>query len=161
MKLLKNKRSLAVAGLVSVVIITGSVSILAHDGRGKHGGKFAKRHAIMKVVDQIDVNRDGTITRQEIDAHRQQKLADYDANQDSALQLSEFELLWLAVMRDKMVDHFQYLDQDGDSRVTDFELAEPLRKMMAYGDTNGDDALDRDELRFHHRKRDHGGNHGS
>ena len=157
MKLAKNKRTLAIAGLVSVAAIAISTSIVAHDGWSKHGGKFMKRHMLMKVVDQIDVNRDGTITQQEIDAHRQQKLADHDTNQDSALQLAEFQPLWLEVMRDRMVDHFQHFDQDGDGQVTDSELAEHLRKIMVYGDTNNDGALSRDELRFHHKGRDHSG----
>ena len=75
--------------------------------------------------------------------------------QDNALQLAEFQPLWLEVMRDRMVDHFQHLDQDGDGQVTDSELAEPLRKIMAYGDTNNDGALGQDELRFYHKGRHH------
>ncbi len=161
MKLAKNKRTLVIAGLVAASAITTSTLIIAHDGRGKHSGKFMKRHMMMKVVDQMDADRDGTITRQEMDAHRQQKLADHDTNQDNALQLAEFQPLWLEVMRDRMVDHFQRLDQDGDGQVTDSELAEPLRKMMLYRDTNDDGALDRDELRFHHKKRGHDKDYGS
>lgn len=159
MKLAKNKRTLVIVGLVTASAIATSTLIIAHDGRGKHGGKFMKRHMLMEVADQIDVNQDGTITRQEMDAYRQQKLADHDTNQDNALQLAEFQPLWLEVMRSKMVDHFQHLDRDGDGRITDSELAEPLRKIMAYGDTNNDGALSRDELRFHHKR--HGqGHHG-
>ncbi len=157
MKLAKNKLRLAIGGLITVLAISTSTLTIAHDGRSKHGGKSGKWHIIMKVVDQVDVDKDGTITHQEIEEHRQQILADYDANQDNTLQLAEFEPLWLAVMRNKMVDHFQHLDQDGDGQVTDSELAEPLSKIMTHRDKNNDGALSRDELRSHHKKWGHGG----
>ena len=157
MKLAKNKLRLAIGGLVTVVAISISTLIIAHDGWGKHGGKSGKWHIIMTVVDQIDVDKDGTITHQEIEEHRQQTLTDYDANQDNTLQLAEFEPFWLVVMHNKMVDHFQYLDQDGDGQVTDSELAEPLSKLMTRRDKNNDNALSHDEFRSHHKKWGYGG----
>ena len=59
--------------------------------------------------------------------------------------------MWVGYMRERMVDHFQKLDADGDAVISDEEIASPLNKMMSWMDRNNDDKLTKDELRRKHR----------
>jgi Ca2+-binding EF-hand superfamily protein len=108
------------------------------------------------MIEQFDVNQDGTITQVEIDQVRRDRLAAYDQNNDGSLTLEEYQALWLDAMRERMVDRFQDLDDEGDAIVTVEEFVEPFGSMVGRLDRNGDGALSRDDMRRgpHHRAPD-------
>ena len=54
------------------------------------------------------------------------------------------EALWLAAMREKMVDRFQDLDADGNAVVTTEEFKKPYANMVRHMDKNGDGVLSRE-----------------
>ena len=56
-------------------------------------------------------------------------LTEYDGNGDGSLSIAEFEILHSAMIREAMVDRFQYLDADGDGAVTAEEMTAPATKM--------------------------------
>ncbi|MEI4234749.1 calcium-binding protein [Roseovarius sp. D22-M7] len=72
---------------------------------------------------------DGTPTPQEAHERLQALLAEYDIDGDKALSLAEFETLHSALIRETMVDRFQFLDDDGDGAVTVEEVVKPADMM--------------------------------
>lgn len=153
----------AVAVLGTAAVVTHSV---AHD-RGGYGMKRASygmghnggpRRAmrIHNVFDAVDADKDGTVTAEELTKYRTDKVAAADANGDGNLQIEEFQTIWLEVMRPRMVDHFQFLDDDGDGQISEAEIVTPLAMVTRRMDRNDDGAIGRDELR---RKR-HGWHDG-
>ncbi len=76
-----------------------------------------------------DANDDGTVSPDELKAALTAKLTEYDADGDGTLSLSEFEALHSALIRERMVDRFQALDDDGDGKVTAAEITAPARRM--------------------------------
>lgn len=50
------------------------------------------------------------------------RMQEFDADNNDALTLGEFERLHAATVRDRMVDRFQHLDADGDGQITKDEI---------------------------------------
>jgi Ca2+-binding EF-hand superfamily protein len=149
----------------NVMLVIGAVALgattlagvsLADGKRGYHGGHHGGAGRHERMIEQFDVNQDGTITQVEIDQVRRDRLAAYDQNDDGSLTLKEYQALWLDAMRERMVDRFQDLDDDGDAIVTVEEFVEPFGSMVGRLDRNGDGALSRNDMRRgpHHRAPD-------
>lgn len=121
-----------------------------HEGRGGYGehhrGQGKGRH-FMKMFQAHDANGDDILTQAEIDNTRSERLTQFDGNQDGQLSLQEYEALWLDAMRERMVDRFQRLDDDGDAQITEAEFLEPFAKVVTRLDRNDDQQLDKDDLR--------------
>jgi hypothetical protein len=77
----------------------------------------------------LDTNEDGRIEPAEARAALETLLSDNDANDDGALDISEFEILHSRMIRESMVDRFQHLDNDGDGAITAGEMAAPAKKI--------------------------------
>ena len=100
-----------------------------------------------RLFETFDANDDGKITQAEIDAFRKGQFDEHDANKDGKLTLQEYQNLWLAVMRERMVDAFQRHDDDGNAEVTLEEFSERFSRMVRRMDADGDGAITRDDLR--------------
>jgi Ca2+-binding EF-hand superfamily protein len=150
---------------IAVLVIAGSVTAGLADGKSRssgHGKSPMMHHAgfshhgnkhemAEKLFEKFDLNNNGTISNVEIEGARKAEIAKYDANTDGKLTLNEFEGLWMSLARERMVDHFQRLDSDGDAEITDEEIAKPLNQIMSYLDRNDDGELAKNELRRKHR----------
>ncbi len=110
-------------------------------GMGKHGAR-----GMTRMLGKFDGNGDGDVTQAEIDEARATRLARFDTDGDGNVSLKEYESLWLAAMRERMVDRFQYLDADGDGMVNKAEFVEPYSGMVKFTDRNGDGMLNRDDM---------------
>jgi Ca2+-binding EF-hand superfamily protein len=113
-------------------------------GWGDHGGGHHGRAVFL--FEQFDANQDGRLTQAEIDQVRQSRLAEFDQNGDGRLTLEEYQALWMAAMRERMVDRFQEHDDDGDGLVTIEEFAAPFERVVLRFDRNGDGELTLDEV---------------
>jgi hypothetical protein len=115
-----------------------------HAMMGRHGmkGPHAKRGG-RGLMATFDTNGDGRLTQAEIDKSRGDRLAKFDADGNGSLNLAEYQALWLAAMRERMVDRFQDLDADGDAVVTAEEFKQPYANLVSNMDRNGDGVLTR------------------
>ncbi|MGD9508102.1 MAG: EF-hand domain-containing protein [Geminicoccaceae bacterium] len=108
------------------------------------------------LIKQFDTNDDGKLTQAEIDAARQARLEQFDADKNGALSLEEYQALWLDAMQRAMVRAFQANDADGDGSVTIVEFQARFADIVEDLDRNGDGEITRDEL----RRRGHEGRRG-
>ena len=67
------------------------------------------------------------MTPEELRGRLQTLLTDNDADGNGTLSLDEFADLHAALIRESIVDRFQFLDDDGDGAVTAAEIAKPAR----------------------------------
>mgnify|MGYP005845394363 CR=1 FL=1 len=133
-------------GLGAVALIGAAGLAVAQEfGRGMHGG-WGRPAAGERMFERLDADGDGKVTRAEIDAARAADLATYDANRDGVLSVEEFAELHAARTRDRMVRHFQFLDADGDGKVTEAEMEAPAARMLRRLDADGDGAVTREEV---------------
>jgi Ca2+-binding EF-hand superfamily protein len=158
---MKTHSKIAIAAGIAVI---GGVALasagMARGGFGHHGGQwgggpFGGGRAM--VMDQLDANQDGKLTQAEIDEAVRSRLVNADSDGDGKLSLDEFQPLLVEIMRPKIVDGFQFLDNDGDASITQEEIERPLNRIMSHLDRNDDGELTEDELRKRHRgwKRGH------
>ena len=74
-------KKLTIAALVTVVIAGATYTAMSQHHRGGPG----------QMLEQVDANADGAVTKAEIDAHRADKFASADTNGDNLVSASEFE----------------------------------------------------------------------
>lgn len=130
-----------------------------HSGEHRmHGQKGGAAHA-ERMFEKFDTDKDGKVTRAEIDTARTESIAKYDTSGDGVLQLEEYQGLWLERMRSRMVDSFQRLDDDGDGKVTDTEMQVPMTRISRFLDRDADGVITRDEMRSPRRGEHRGARH--
>ena len=105
----------------------GMSGMMAH--MQKMGGGMMGGMGPMSMMLAFDTDGDGTVSPEELRTGLQAKLGEFDADGDGSLSISEFETLHSAMIRETMVDRFQYLDADGDGTVTAGEMTAPADVM--------------------------------
>ncbi len=156
----RNSKRLIFAG-VAVALVAGAAVSYAHDrGRGYGGhhrgghemGGHGPRGPVMHLFTYLDANDDGALGRDEAQSVVEAKLAEFDASGDGAIDLQEFEALWVDFSRGRMVDGFQRLDDDGDGQITQAEMTRPIDQIFRRADRNEDGVLDRSDRRERGRR---------
>ncbi len=117
--------------------------------RGEHHGRRGGWHRGERLFERFDANEDGTLTQSEVDQTRREQFASFDADSDGKLSLQEYQALWSDGMRNRMVDRFQGLDDDGDAAITSDEFLAPFGKVVSRMDRDDNGELTHDELRRH------------
>ncbi len=110
----------------------------------------------MVIFEQIDANGDGTITKEEVLAFRQSRIAGLDANKDNKITADELSARMMQnaaqMIQQRSAQMVARLDVDGDGALSVEELA--AGPMMGGGmtemmferfDANGDGAITKDE----------------
>lgn len=110
------------------------------DGHRGHRGGFGGE-MFRTIFDAADADGDGSVTQAEIDAYRTAQIGQVDASGDGALSIEEFDELYRAFTRSRMVDAFQELDADGDGQIAPEELDTRIARLVERLDRDGDGAL--------------------
>ncbi len=108
---------------------------------GGHGPRRGGGEMMQTLMIAIDADKSGSITQAEIDTFRAAKLALTDTSKDGALNLDEFAAAYNNMLKNRMVDAFQNLDDDGNGSITTAELDARFGSVVASMDRNGDGAL--------------------
>jgi hypothetical protein len=153
--------ALALAGVVAASISTAA---FAERGNGPgHGADL-----LLDLFDEIDANKDGTVTQAEIDAFRAARFAAADANGDGGLDSEELATWRRSEMQARMAERAERLlaerDANGDGKLQIAELDRP-RATFGRADTNEDGVLSREEAeaardRMFERRSDRRGRRG-
>lgn len=139
--------ALGAAGLVGFGV---AADLALADRRGHHAWHSAHHgwssERLRSFFERYDLNKDGSVTQEEIDQNRAQWLQEFDANGDGQLSLVEFQALWLRARFEHMVREFQRFDRNGDGQVTLEEYRRPLSDIVERLDRTGDGAVTRDDV---------------
>jgi hypothetical protein len=131
----KTKIALA-AGLAGLIVAGGAAGVAFADRGGSHRG-----HGFMmmqNMLERYDANKDGSISKEEVEQNRATWHADFDADKNGTLSLQEFEALWIKARNEEMVREFQRFDRDGNGQVTLEEYRDPVLRMVERADHDGD-----------------------
>tara|TARA_R110002072_G_scaffold57017_1_gene146943 strand:+ start:70 stop:600 length:531 start_codon:yes stop_codon:yes gene_type:complete len=106
-------------------------------GRGRQGDSGMMR----QFFAQVDADGNGSVTQEEVDAFRTAQVRSADSNGDGALNIQEFDTIYRAFTRSRMVDAFQNLDEDGDGVISSEEMDARYGAAVKRMDRNGDGVL--------------------
>jgi Ca2+-binding EF-hand superfamily protein len=120
------------------------------DGRGGPGQGFGRGHGMRggkqraeRLFERFDVNKDGVITKAEIEEIRTQEFASADTDGNGEISLEEFKAEFLTRSNDRMVRAFQFMDRDGDGSVTQEETDILANRMFNMLDRDGNGTVER------------------
>ena len=146
-----------VAGAIPLAIGAAFAADGPHRAAGPHGG-------MSPMFSQMDADKDGKITRAEIEAHHKARAAEIDADKDGKVTAAELRT-WMDKQREKRLgERLAQLDRDGDGAVSVQEFEDGGVWRAARMDRNGDGVIDGGDRQRtghgHHGQHDHGGHHG-
>lgn len=144
--------------IIAIIAGTATASVagfaIAQPHRGGHG----------EMLQTLDANGDGQITRAETESAKAQKFAEADTNGDGGLSMAEIEAFRAAeresrkeAMKQKM---FQRADKDGNGVISADEFEARGAPFFERIDANGDDVITADEIEAMKEKRGHRGKRG-
>ena len=152
------KRTIIIASAAGIALLSAAGAVAAHGKYGKGGYHGYHRGGMERMIERLDADKDGTITKEETTSRRDKSLSTYDADGSKTLSIKEFEGLWAELTRHHMVRAFQRLDRDGDGQVTVDEIDRPLNRMFSRLDRDGDGKITAEEMkprRWHSERRGH------
>ncbi|MBU0724998.1 MAG: hypothetical protein KJ904_17240 [Alphaproteobacteria bacterium] len=137
----------------ALVVSAPSLSQAATIGDAKEpGGPRAE-----KMMEHLDANKDGKISREEFEAGRpggkDDKFADFDKNADGALSKEEYQAMFMARTQKMAERTFDRLDANKDGKIDAGERQAHQDAMFKRLDKNGDGSITADELRASPPKR--------
>jgi Ca2+-binding EF-hand superfamily protein len=129
---------------LAALLLAGSSVALAHGpGDGEcHGGPGRGPGA---HFDELDTNKDGTVSQAEFLAQGDARFAQADTNKDGKLTKEERKAAWDAHMKERFAKH----DKNGDGKLTKDELGNMPEEFQKRLDTNGDGAITQAEMASH------------
>ena len=138
-------KKLAIAAILVTTgaIAAGSYIVEAKPG-GPRGGMFGGGEI---MFDRLDLNGDGSVTKEEIDQAKAERFALMDANGDGELTQTELEEGHQKLEEQRRAEHFARLDKDGDQTLSidEFEF-ERGAEMFDRLDDNNDGAISKEEI---------------
>ncbi|TDE41028.1 EF-hand domain-containing protein [Antarcticimicrobium sediminis] len=144
-----------IAGLVLSAGVLGTGAVLAQGQmNGQMGGHGMHQRP---TFEELDANKDGTLTSEEMLAHAQSRFATADADGDGKLSLEEMQAQARKRADDMAAKMLKRMDQNGDGAVTFDEMPGQRREsrmeqMFSRSDADGSGGLTKEEFdRAHDR----------
>ena len=136
--------------MVAVLALMGAAfgsAALADRGMGMGMGGEGRGAMMLDQFDAIDADKSGTITQEELTAHRAAEFTAADTNSDGSLSAEELQAHMLAQMlarhSARMIDN---MDDDGNGSLSAEEMGEgPMAANFARIDTDNDGAISKAE----------------
>lgn len=139
-------RTLALSGLILGLGLGAGTLALADSHKGMRDGRGLER-----MFDAMDANADGSITREELAAHRDTRFDTADADADGTVTEDELVAAMMKrvssdEMRTRAARMISRMDKDEDGALSMEELAaSPMDRMFDRLDKDGDGAVTRAE----------------
>ena len=139
------KTTLSLIAAAGVAVAALSTAALADRGPGNGHGPV-----LMQQFDEIDANKDGKLSADELAAARTGHMAAADADKDGTLTRDEMVAYRQQQAADRAGKAFDRMDTDGDGRLSLAEMDSPKgpspQRMIERGDTDGDGVLSKAEV---------------
>jgi Ca2+-binding EF-hand superfamily protein len=149
------RKGMILAGAVAVLATGGiAVAYAAQSHHGHHSGHH-RMAWIQSMLMPMDGDKDGSISRAEIEAGTAAKAAEVDADKDGNITADEVIAYREKQRRQRLADEIKAMDSDDDGKVSvaEYEAAQVWR--LARLDRDGNGTIDPDEMMP--RKRPHDG----
>jgi len=141
-----SRKDLILAGAVAV-LATGGIAA-AYAAQSHHGHRWGHdRMAWMEsMLMPMDSDKDGSVSRAEIEAGTAAKAAEVDADKDGNITADEVIAYREKQRLQRVADEVKAMDSDGDGKVsvTEYEAAQVWR--LARLDRDGNGTIDPEEL---------------
>ena len=136
---------LGIAALAGVAATAAMADAWSGHWRGHHDGPRAGM-MFDRMQTEMDADKNGTVTRAEIEAFHAARAKEIDANNDGQITAAELQAFRDKQRERRMAEMLKTMDKDGDGKVSvaEFEAAQSWR--MARFDRNGDGAIDRMDM---------------
>ncbi len=137
------KRIAGFALIAAAALAAGAPPALA-EGAGGHGERMLQR---------LDLNRDGAITPDEAGAVRTVRFLRWDSDGDGVITEAEMLAAAQARIARRIAKRFARMDRNGDGRVERAEFDDRGAARFARLDTDGDGRVSREEIRARRHER--------
>ncbi|MEQ9695791.1 EF-hand domain-containing protein [Shimia sp. SDUM112013] len=146
------KRAVFITGIVAAALAVTAVGASAK-GHG-HGMKGHHGPAMMMNFDEIDANKDGKITQDEMDAFAQARFDKADTNGDGLLSTDEMQAQVEEMMKQRAKDRSAMMmarkDANGDGQLSFEEMSakrdDKRARMIEKMDADKDGAVSKEEF---------------
>lgn len=149
--------AIPLAVVAAAALGTIGARTFADEGPDGHGPRWARfAHSYLQ---EMDTNKDGTVSAQEIDAFEKTRAAGIDTDKDGAVSVEELKAWRENQAMQRMADELKRMDRDGDGKVSiaEFEAAGEWR--LARLDRDGDGSIEPSEMEggrwWMHRQQQH------
>lgn len=162
---------MALLGAVALGITLGGFAALpgiAHAVNDMRAGKMSPEYQkrgeqrVQHMLERFDANKDGKITREEVEAARKAHFGEFDTDKDGALSQGEFRSMMAARQDERAARAFARMDSNKDGKIEFGEQGHSPAHMIGRLDADWDGVVTAEELRQarferkHDRLRHHG-----
>lgn len=138
--------------LAAILASTATLGVAGYAAADHHRG-----HGKGQMIEKLDTDGDGQITKAEVEALKAEKFAEADANGDGGLSLDELEAFHEAERERRMEArrqrHFERADENGDGVISMDEFDNRRGGMFERVDADGDDIITEEEIEAMKEKR--------
>lgn len=150
MPLSRTTKRVLIAGVGLAALAGVAATAAVADGwRGHWRGHDGPRGGMMfdRMQTEMDADKDGTVTRAEIEAFQAARAKEIDANGDGQITAAEIQAFRDKQRERRMAERLKRMDTDGDGKVSVAEFQAAQNWRMARFDRDGDGVIDRGDMR--------------
>ena len=103
------------------------------------------------LFDRLDTDRNGSVSHEELAAHKARRSEGLDANADGVVSFEEVQAQRQRHREERARARFARLDRDGDGEVSVAEFEARGERLFEKLDADGDGEVSREEFRAAHR----------